>query len=106
MLIKMTNIGVVEWPDLVGIWILADPSHGECSETFSFEQINGLLHAGVALLYEEGISIEENAKNIIREFLSIELPSNKNWGIATKLVCMYNSQVTENNIGIVSKDFF
>lgn len=106
MLIRISNNRVTEWPDVIGIWILADPSHGDCSETFTFEQINGLLHAGVGLLYEENLSIESNLKNIIREFLEIELPNNRNWHIATKLVERYNLEVTEENMGLVSQDFF
>lgn len=106
MLIRMSELGIHEWPDLVGIWILADPSHGECSETFSFEQINGLLHAGISLLFDENISVEDNSKNIVKEFLEIELPSNTNWSIATKLVEKYKQEVTEDNMGVVSPDFF
>jgi hypothetical protein len=106
MLIRMSESGIHEWPDVIGIWILADPSHGDCPETFSFEQINGLLHAGVGLLADKNISIEENAKNIIKEFLEIELPSNANWANATKLVERYNREVTDENMGMVSPDFF
>lgn len=106
MLIKMSNQGICEWPDIIGIWILADPTHGDCSETFSFEQVNGLLHAGISLLYDESLSIEQSSKAIIQEFLEIELPSNSNWAVATKLVQQYNQNVTEENIGLVSPDFF
>lgn len=106
MLIKMSNQGVIEWPDIIGIWILADPTHGDCSETFSFEQVNGLLHAGISLLHDESLSIEQSSKEIIKEFIEIELPSNNNWAVATKLVEQYNQNVTEDNIGLVSPDFF
>lgn len=106
MLIRMAELGIHEWPDVIGIWIMADPSHGDCPTDFSFEQINGLLHAGLGTLVDHNISIEENAKNIIKEFLEIEFPSNGNWANATKLVEKYNREVTEENMGVVAADFF
>lgn len=106
MRIRMSDNMICEWPDVVGIWILADPSHGECSETFTFDQVNGLLHAGIALFYDDRLTIEENAKNIIKEFLEVELPTEENWSIATSLVESYNKKATDENIGIVSPDFF
>ncbi|CAA0114018.1 Uncharacterised protein [BD1-7 clade bacterium] len=106
MKIRMSEMGIQEWPDIVGIWILADPTHGDCSETFTFEQVNGLLHAGISLLFDDKLSIEENSKAIIREFLEIEFPSNANWAIASMHVEKYNAKVTEDNMGIVPNDFF
>ncbi len=106
MRIKMAELGIHEWPDVIGIWLMADPSHGDCPDDFSFEEINGLLHAGLGVLADHSISIEENSKKIIRRFLEFEFPSNENWANATKLIEKYNREVTDENMGIVSPEFF
>ncbi len=106
MRIRMAELGIHEWPDVIGIWIMADPSHGDCPDDFTFDEVNCLLHAGLGTLVDDSLSIEENSKNIIREYLTIEFPTNENWANATKLVEKYNREVTEENMGIGSPDFF
>ena len=85
-------------PDDIAVLILSDPTHGDV-EDFTAQEVNMLIHVGLAVFWEEGLSLDENINHIANEFDSIEPSTEENKAMARKLIKKYNDNIVISNIG-------
>jgi hypothetical protein len=68
MLIRFGNDELVEYPDELGVLVLAEPSHGDVPD-FSPDELNCVLNCNLGVIYDESMTLDENIQKA-REFYS------------------------------------
>ena len=99
MLIRLANDDVVEYPDELGILVLADPSCGDVPD-FSLEELNCVISGSLGVLYDESLSLDQNIAEARVECTKWGSPTPANLEKARVLIEYYNKNVARKDVGI------
>ncbi|WP_338847746.1 hypothetical protein V8J88_03250 [Massilia sp. W12] len=97
MLIRLANDALVEYPDELGILVLADPSQGDVPD-FTLEELNCLISGALGMLYDESATLQQNIHAAQIHFSKWGIASPANLEKARTLLEVYK-QIAPQNIG-------
>lgn len=103
MLIRLVNEQLIECPDELGAFALADPSQGDVPD-FSLDEVNLLLNIIVASLFDEGNSLEENIEHARKQLSIWGTPDPANMEKALAQIKHYNENMAVKDIGYSDRD--
>lgn len=106
MLIRSHNNELLEYPDDLVAMMLASPFHGDLDDEsdWSIQEINCLIHAMLGAAFEDTLTLEQNIEKIRHVYAPFGEPTAANLKRAQALVCLYNENLTAEEIGYSDKE--
>jgi hypothetical protein len=103
MLIRLANDDLLEYPDDLGALVLADPTQGDVPD-FSLEELNCLISGALGMLFDEGLTLEQNIEQAREHYTRWGSPSAANMEKARAQIKNYKENIAEKDIGYSDRE--
>jgi hypothetical protein len=103
MLIRLTNLELIEYPDELGALVMADLMRTD-SEPFSLEEINLIVNGVLVPLYDEALTLEENISYAKEHCILTGMPDAATMQKGYEQIKRYNEDMLVEQIGYSSQE--
>ncbi len=103
MLIRLTNLALIEYPDELGALVMADLMRTD-SEPFSIEETNLIVNGVLVPLYDETLTLEENIKFAREHCILSGIPDAATMQKGYEQIKRYNGGMLVEQIGYSSQE--
>ena len=103
MLIRLTSLELMEYPDELGALVMADLMRTD-SEPFSLEEINLIVNGVLVPLYDEALTLEENISYAKEHCILTGMPDATTMQKGYEQIKRYNEDMLVEQIGYSSQE--